>query len=63
MVDLSMDLQDGILLIRLLENLTKKKVKNFTGKVPKTEAHKLENLTLAFQIMRAEKIKLIGVGK
>ena len=61
--DLFVDLQDGILLIKLLENLTKKKVSGFTaGKMPKTEAHKLVNLDLAFQFMRTEDIKMIGVG-
>lgn len=61
--DLSIDLKDGILLIKLLENLTKKKVKNFMGKIPKTEAHKLENLALAFDFMQSQQIKLIGIGK
>ena len=61
--DLFLDLKDGMLLIKLLENLTKKKVKGFTGKVPKTEAHKIVNLDLAFQFMESERIKLVGVGK
>lgn len=60
--DLSADLQDGILLIKLLENLTKKKVKGYTGTIPKTEAHKRVNLDLAFQFMQSEKIKMVGVG-
>ena len=61
--DLAVDLRDGMLLIKLLENLTKKKVKGFTGKIPKTEAHKIDNLNLAFRLMEKEKIKMIGVGK
>ena len=61
--DLFLDLKDGMLLIKLLENLTKKKVKGFTGKVPKTEAHKIVNLDLAFKFMESEKIKLVGVGE
>ena len=61
--DLGTDLRDGILLIRLLENLTKTKVKGFSGKDPKTEHHKRENLTFAFRFMRAESIKMIGVGE
>ena len=56
------DLKDGMLLIKLLENLTKKKVTGFTGKIPKTEAHKIVNLELAFKFMELERIKLIGVG-
>ncbi len=58
-----MDLQDGMLLIKLLENLTKKKVTGSTGKQPKTEAHKIVNLDLTFQFMHAEKIKMIGIGR
>ena len=54
------DLKDGMLLIKLLENLTKKKVKGFT--IPKTEAHKIVNLDVAFRFMQSENIKLIGVG-
>lgn len=61
--DLFLDLKDGILLIKLLENLTKKKVARFTGQIPKTEAHKIVNLDLAFQFMKTENIKMIGVGK
>ncbi len=60
--DLSEDLRDGILLIKLLENLTKKKIKGFT-KNPKMPAHKLNNLELAIDFMRKEDLKLIGIGK
>ena len=62
MEDLFADLKDGMLLIKLLENLTKKKVTGFTGKQPKTEAHKIVNLDLAFQFMHTQQIKIIGVG-
>lgn len=61
--DLSVDLKDGILLVKLLENLTKKKVNGFSDKDPKTEAHKIVNLDLAFKFLEAEQIKMIGVGK
>ena len=61
--DLFDDLQDGLLLLKLLENLAGKKVKGFTpGDVPRTEAHKIVNLDVAFQFMLAEGIKLVGVG-
>ena len=60
--DLSEDLRDGTLLIRLLENLTKKKIKGYT-KNPKMAAHKLVNLDLAFEFMKKEEVKLIGIGK
>lgn len=63
MGDLFEDLKDGILLVKLLENLTKKRVAGFNGSTPKTEAHKRVNLDLAFQFMQTENIKMIGVGK
>ena len=58
---LSEDLRDGTILIRLLENLTKKKIKGYT-KNPKMAAHKLVNLDLAFEFMKKEEVKLIGIG-
>ncbi len=63
MDDLATDLQDGRLLIKLLESLTKKKVNDFVDKDPKTEHHKRENLSLAFKFMREESIKMVGVGE
>ncbi len=59
--DLSEDLRDGTLLIKLLENLTKKKIKGYT-KHPKTSAHELVNLDLVMEFMKKEGIKLIGIG-
>ena len=59
--DLSEDLRDGILLIKLLETLTKKKIKGY-AKNPKMPAHKLVNLDLAFEFMKKEDVKLIGIG-
>lgn len=49
------------MLIKLLENLTKKKIRGYT-KNPKMPAHKLDNLDLAFQFMKKEEVKLIGIG-
>jgi len=60
-LDLSTDLSDGLMLIRLLENLTKKKIKGYT-KNPKMPAHKLDNLDLAINFMKNEGVKLIGIG-
>lgn len=59
--DLSADLRDGTLLIKLLENLTKKKIRGY-AKNPKMAAHKLVNLDLAFNFMKREEVKLIGIG-
>ena len=60
--DLSVDLKDGTLLIKLLENLTNKKIRGYE-KAPKITAHKMVNLDLAFTHMKKEGIKLIGIGK
>ena len=61
-LNLSTDLRDGLMLIRLLESLTKKKIKGYT-KNPKMPAHQLDNLDLAIKFMREEGLKLIGIGK
>jgi hypothetical protein len=61
--NLFVDLRDGLLLIKLLENLSKKKVNGFKGQAPRTEAHKMVNLDLAFQFMKTESIKMVGVGE
>lgn len=60
--DLSVDLKDGTLLIKLLENLTNRKIRGYE-KAPKITAHKMVNLDLVFTHMRDEGIKLIGIGK
>lgn len=59
--NLAEDLRDGTLLIKLLENLTKTKIKGYT-KNPKIAAHKLVNLDLAFEFMKKEEVKFIGIG-
>lgn len=60
--DLRVDLKDGLLLIRLLENLTGRKIKGFERHPEKT-AHKMVNLDLAFERMKSEGVKLIGIGQ
>lgn len=59
--DLSVDLADGTLLIRLLENLTSKKFKRYE-KNPTITAQKMVNLDIIFNFIREEGIKLIGIG-
>lgn len=59
--DLGKDLRDGLVLIKLLENLTKKKLRGYT-KNPKLTAHKMVNLDLIFQFLQKENIKVIGIG-
>ena len=60
--DLSIDLHDGVLLLRLLENLTGKKIYGYE-KSPQLTAHKMVNLDLAFEFMKKEEIKLVGIGE
>ena len=60
--DLIADLQDGTVLIRLVETLTGKKIKGF-NKGPTLAAHKLDNLELAFKLMQNSGVKLVGIGK
>ena len=60
--DLGTDLHDGVLLIKLLENLTSKKIRGYE-KTPKLTAHKMVNLDLVFQFMKKEDIKIIGIGE
>ena len=60
--DLTVDLQDGTVLIRLVENLTSKKIKGY-NKAPTLAAHKLDNLELVFKLMRSSGIKIVGIGE
>ena len=60
--DLFVDLQDGTILIHLLENLTSKKIKGY-NKVPRLTAHKMDNLDLVFRFMQSSGIKLISIGE
>ena len=56
------DLDDGLVLIRLLEGLTRKKISGYV-KLPRVTAHKMVNLDLALRFISDENIKLIGIGK
>ena len=60
--DLTVELQDGTILVRLLENLTGKKIKGF-HKAPSLPAHKLDNLDLVFSFLKSNGIKVIGIGE
>ena len=60
--DLTVDLQDGTVLVRLLENLTGKKIKGY-NKAPSLTAHKMDNLDLVFRFMHSSGIKVIGIGQ
>lgn len=60
--DLQSDLQDGVILVRLLENLSSKRIRGFV-KNPSITAQMIANLHLAFDLMKSEGVKLIGIGK
>ena len=60
--DIQEDLKDGLLLVKLLENLSGRKLRGYV-KNPSIAAHKLANLNLAFELMNAESVKLIGIGE
>ena len=60
--DLTEDLKDGTILIRLVEILTGKKIEGY-NKGPTLAAHKLDNLELAFKLMQNSGVKLVGIGK
>ncbi|CAI8056215.1 Filamin-C [Geodia barretti] len=59
--DLRNDLCDGLVLIRLMEVLTKKKITGYV-KQPRITVHKMVNLDLALRFIADEGIKLIGIG-
>lgn len=59
--DLQKDFQNGVVLIQLLENLSKKKIHKVV-KDPRVTAQKFANLDLAFEFMQAEKVKIVGIG-
>lgn len=59
---LEADFHDGILMINLLEEISNKQVAARYNKQPKIRAQKLENLSLAFNFLKQENIKLVGMG-
>eukprot|EP01133_Synstelium_polycarpum_P007481 gene7481-8752_t len=59
--DLGADLEDGTLLINLLEIISSKKILKF-NKAPKIRLHKMENNNLAVNFIKTEGLKLVGIG-
>eukprot|EP01113_Clastostelium_recurvatum_P018917 TRINITY_DN222_c0_g1_i3.p1 TRINITY_DN222_c0_g1~~TRINITY_DN222_c0_g1_i3.p1 ORF type:complete len:958 (+),score=357.35 TRINITY_DN222_c0_g1_i3:135-3008(+) len=59
--DLSKDLEDGILLINLLEVISSKKIPGFS-KAPKVKFQKIENNNLALRFIQNEGLKLVAIG-
>lgn len=62
--DLSTDLQDGIILAEMLENVAKKKIRYVKeDRHLKIKPQKLENLGASFRFMSEENIKLVNIGE
>jgi filamin len=59
--DLETDLEDGVLLIVLLEILSDKSLGRY-NKTPKMKPQKLENISSALKFIAAQGIKLVGIG-
>ena len=60
---LQWDFRDGLLLIALLECLVKNNKIGRCNSEPVNKMQKLENLTACFDLMEAENIKLVNIGK
>eukprot|EP01121_Diplochlamys_sp_Union-15-3_P001758 TRINITY_DN1152_c0_g2_i1.p1 TRINITY_DN1152_c0_g2~~TRINITY_DN1152_c0_g2_i1.p1 ORF type:complete len:767 (+),score=229.10 TRINITY_DN1152_c0_g2_i1:31-2301(+) len=60
--DLQLDLEDGVLLINLLELISAKQVVAKYNKAPKMRVQKLENNSYALNFIKDEGLKLVGIG-
>ncbi len=59
--NLETDLEDGVLLINLLEQISSKCIHGYI-KHPRVRAQKLENNEIALNFLKAEGIKIVGIG-
>jgi len=60
--ELETDLQNGLLLINLLEIISSKEIGGKYNKQPKMKPQLLENTSLALKFVQKEGIKLVGIG-
>jgi len=60
--DLEFDLENGLLLINLLEIISNKDIGAKYNKNPKIRSQLLENTSLAVKFIKGEGIKLVGIG-
>lgn len=60
--DLEIDLENGLLLINLLEVISNKEIGGKYNKNPKMRPQLLENTSLALKFVQREGIKLVGIG-
>ena len=61
--DVEKDLQDGTLLIELLNILAKPKKIQRYNKNPRNKVQCMENLGAALEFIKSESIKLVNIGK
>ncbi|KAN0030275.1 hypothetical protein ACTA71_010037 [Dictyostelium dimigraforme] len=59
--DLATSLEDGVLLINLLEIISSKKILKY-NKAPKIRMQKIENNNMAVNFIKSEGLKLVGIG-
>jgi hypothetical protein len=59
--DLETDLDEGVLLVNLLEILSDKSLGKI-NKAPKMKPQKLENISAALKFITSQGIKLVGIG-
>lgn len=62
-VDLAKDFKDGVRLIELLEVLAKPQKLGRFNRNPRMKAHALENLTMALNFVKKQKIKLVNISE
>ena len=60
--NLQTDLKDGLILVQLLESLSKEKMTGVHRR-PNFEQHKIENLNACFRFMEKANIKLVNIGE
>jgi hypothetical protein len=60
--NLETDLKDGLILVQLLESLSKERMTGVHRK-PNFEQHKIENLNACFRFMEKANIKLVNIGE
>ena len=59
--NLESDLQDGTILVSLVETLQKRKLKH--NKKPINQHHEIENITIALDAIQEDGLKLVNIGK
>ena len=61
--DIAKDLEDGLILVDLMEKLAPSKTVGRYHKNPRQKIQMIENLNTALQFISAQNIKLVNIGK